>query len=368
MRVLIFFLIVLFANAIGAQIAVNKQIFIQHYEGAIADKYPISMRLVNWGNGSLVGEYSYKKVGKSITLYGDFKENNVFEMSEYAGDQMTGKFSGQFANKSLIKGTWSSPDGKKSLSFEVKATTTTDDASGWAGVWHLNDVWDGGTLIIGDVTKDSLDFAVSVVRTAHIGEIWGTAARSEDKAIFKRVEFTYEGETDSEPCYITFELKGDHIQVEQVSSGMACGFGMRAYAGGRFDNKVIEMKPALSFGSGDGNVFPNQSLHDGFKHLVGGNMYELFAFNMQGYEHLEQAPEDGFEATVVQGGVYGMYMSNEAIIMYTKTGKYWAMTIDFEGKQPVLRYFTNAAEYQLKFPQSISNWADRFPDYPVRYE
>lgn len=351
-----------------AQNAVNEKAFIQHFEGAISGKYPIAMRLVNWANGSLVGDYKYKKIGKNISFYGEFTDINTFELSEYADNEMTGKFRGRFINENTISGTWMNPAGTKSLPFEVKAIHSTANAGGWAGSWHLNDVWDGGTLLIGSVTKDSLEFALSVVRSAHMGEIWGTAARSGNNAVFKKVEFALADEINPEPCYLIFELKGDYVQVQQESSTMSCGFGMRAYASGQFENKIREIKPMLSFGVGDDKIFPSQTVHEGFKNLVGEQAYELFAFNMQGYDRLEQSPEDGFSATAVQGAVYGLFLSNEAIIMYDNTSKYWAATIDFENNDPIVRYYTNDRTYKTKLPATIGQWRARFPDYPVRYE
>lgn len=367
-KLLLFLVFLAFFQICFGQDIVNEKAFIQYYEGAIAGKYPISMRLVNWANGSLVGDYQYKKVGKNITLYGEFTDKNIFELSEYAGDEMTGKFRGQFVSEIAIKGTWSNPQGTKSLLFELKAVKKAENTSGWAGSWHLNDVWDGGTLLIGSVTKDSLEFAISVVRSAHMGEIWGTAARSGNKAVFKKVEFALENEVKPEPCHLIFELKGDHILVDQESSAMACGFGMRAYANGKYENKVREVKPTLSFGPETNRVFPNQALHDGFKKLVGSEIYELFAFNMQGYDRVEQSPQDGFSATAVQGAVYGLYMNNEAIIMFDKSGKYWAAAIDFENNDPIVRYYTNSEKHKTQLPATIDQWRERFPQYPVRFE
>ncbi|MBK7870344.1 MAG: hypothetical protein IPJ74_06460 [Saprospiraceae bacterium] len=222
-------------------------------------------------------------MGKKINIYGEFVNDNQFTIKEYAGDDFTGSFTGAFADANHIKGTWSDPKNVKNLSFEVKSDAITPDKSGWTGAWHLNDTWDGGTLLIGGVTKDSLKFALSVVRSAHIGEIWGTAKRIGNQAVFKQVEFPMEGEENPEACHLIFEFKGDYIQIEQQSSGLACGFGMRAYASGRFDNKVIEIKPTLSFGEGEDKIFPNQAIHNGFQRLVGTKYYDVFAYNMQGF-------------------------------------------------------------------------------------
>lgn len=347
---------------------VKQQLFIKTYTGSLAGKYPIEMRLVNWGYGGLVGDYFYQKVGEKITLYGDFEDEQSFTLTEYADGENTGTFRGRFSDENTIKGTWSNPQGTRTFDFSLTAKPGTTDDSNWAGVWHLNEIWDGGTLLIGNVTKESLEFAISVTRSTHMGEMWGTASRDGDQAIFKSLEFDYEG-SDSEPCHLTFELRGDHILVDQLSSTMACGFGVRAYAGGRFDNRIIEKKPTLSVGDDDYDVFPAQKLHDDFKKLVGAHYYEIFAYNMQATQPEEPKPLDGARVRTVTGMVIGLFGSNEAIIMYDEHGKIWAATLDQdEAERFVIRYFTNDSKYQLKFPPQVAEWIDRYPDYPVRYE
>ncbi|HMO38948.1 MAG TPA: hypothetical protein PKC76_12415 [Saprospiraceae bacterium] len=369
---LIIIILLAFSDLLQAQQSVQEQSFIRQYEGSIDGKYAISMHLVNWENGIIMGDYYYKKVGKKITLYGEFTDIDVFVMNEYADEGMSGEFSGMFTNPFTIKGTWTSADGKRNLPFTLQAPAETPENTGWDGQWHFNDVWDGGSLLIGSVTKDSLSFALSVVRSAHIGEIWGTAARRGNEAVFRQVEFAWDGEENPEPCYLIFNLQDDYIQVEQQSSSMACGFGMRAYATGRFDNRIITIKPTLSYGPDDADIFTTQQQHDIFRQAVGDEIYELFAYNMQSPFRPEQSSLDGFQATVVQGAVQGMFSVNEAIIMYDKTGKFWAATIDNEGddyeSSLVIRYYTNNTKHALKWPQTIGNWIDNFPDYPVRHK
>ena len=61
-------------------------------------------------------------------------------------------------------------------------------------------------------------------------------------------------------------------------------------------------------------------------------------------------------------------MSNEAIIMFDKSGKYWSATIDFENNDPIIRYYTNSEKHRAKLPVTIDQWRERFPEYPVRFE
>ncbi len=342
--------------------------FIQTYEGFINGKLPIVINLTNWGNNSLSGSYFYKKVGTKIELFGEFSSATAFEIKEYVEGAHTGTFKGAFDGITKMKGYWINPKNNKQYPFEATVKTSNSDVSGWAGAWYLNDVWDGGTLIIGNVRKDSFSFALSVFRGGHMGEIEGLAHRKGNKASFKNMEFNF-GAEEKEACALIFELKGNHIQIEQVSSGMACGFGMRAYASGRFDDHEIEMKATLSFGDKEAHVFETQQQHDGFKKLLSEDMYELFAFNMQGFERRDQEAADGFRANVVVGAAIGMYMTNEAIIMYDNAGKYWAATLDFDkDNNGLVRYFTNDNLSKNKLPATIEAWRERFQDYALRVE
>lgn len=348
---------------LSAQNTVKNQPFMQDYEGTMNGKIPIQMHLVNWGDGMIGGDYLYKKVGKKIDIYGDFTTSDAFTLKEYTNDKQTGTFAGKFTTANKITGTWSNPEGTKKLPFEVTAMKRAADNSGWSGVWYLNDVWDGGTLLVGNVRKDSVGFALNVYRSGHLGEIEGTAARQGNQAKFVATVV----ETDEkEKCQITFNLKGNQVEIEQVSSGWACGFGMRAHASGTFENKKIEKKASLKYGTEE--VFATKVQHDGFKTLVGQKIYELFAYNMQGFENQEQELGDGFKATVVVGAVAGLYMSNEAIILYDAKGKYWAATIDFDkDNNNLIRYFTNEEKWKKKLPSTIDKWRERFVDYKIIY-
>lgn len=345
---------------VTAQNAIKEQAFLKDYEGTINGKLPVKMHLVNWGGGNLSGNYLYKKVGKKIDIYGEFTSDNAFNIKEYVGDKHTGTFEGAFEGRDKIKGTWSDPKGIKKFPFEVNLIKSVADNSGWAGNWYLNDIWDSGTLLIGNVRKDSLDFAISVFRAGHIGEVEGTAARKGNQSSFSQ---RINDIDDAGKCAINFTLKGSAIEIEQVSSGWDCGFGMRAHASGKFDNKKIELKPKISYGADQ--IFANKAQHDGFLALVGQKMYELFAFNMQGFEKQTQEAGDGFKATVVVGAASGLFMTNEAIILYDGRGKYWAATLDFVGDQGLVRYFSNDATFKKKLPPTIEHWRERFPEYEV---
>lgn len=99
--------------------------FTRSYEGSIGGKYGILMTLTKTGN-TLTGTYSYKTVGVSIKLSGTTKADGSFTLNGYdekgnACDLFKGKIEGP-----SVTGTWSKPDGSKSLDFSVSESSNTE--------------------------------------------------------------------------------------------------------------------------------------------------------------------------------------------------------------------------------------------------
>ncbi|MBK8564942.1 MAG: hypothetical protein IPN76_16800 [Saprospiraceae bacterium] len=209
------------------------------------------------------------------------------------------------------------------------------------------------------MTADAFDFALSVVRGSHIGTLEGKAQRTGDKAIFKQK--TYE----EKPCELHFTNMGDHVLIDQVSDNLACGFGARAHAAGRFEKKKLIRKALLTVGSDAQDVFTNQALHDEFRRLVGDSMYETFAFNMQ----IRERATNKLGQTVITGAVPGLFTTNEAIIIFDQQGKIWATTLDFkEGSEaPHLHNFTNDAASKERLHPDVEAWRERFKSYKVEF-
>lgn len=331
--------------------------FIKKYQGTLDGIIPVEMVLVNWGDGYLSGRYWYVGKGKPIELNGELLDGSDFQIVEYVNDKETGVFDGSLNDPSLLVGTWSNPSKTRHLAFELREVPTPDSLSAWAGNWHLNEVWDKGTLLIGNVRPDSFDFALTIVRTSHTGAIDGQAAIRGNKAFFSQKEF------DEKPCVLRFERMDGFIQLEQPSSNFACGFGARAYAGGIYERRNLIKKATLSAGMAEQDVFPNEALHDAFKSLVGDEMYELFAFNMQVVE--KERIAGGL--TVVTGAVPGLFRTNEAVIVYNAGGGIWAATLDTDAttNEMLVRYFTNDPAWAKKMPPSVQNWQEGFKDYRI---
>ena len=334
--------------------------FIKTYKGKVG-KYPIVMKLTNWQDGTLSGSYYYTKVKKPINVHGDFTGNLTFEIEEMVKGEKTGTFIGAFKkNNGIISGVWKAPAGARELPFQVEEIVSPFDMHQWTGDWHLNGVWDHGTLIIGNVGKDSFELALQFFRSGHVGYLEGKARYNGTKAYYSQQDY------DDEACELVLEKKEDSIELEQNSSNMACGFGMRAYAGGTYDSESKEVKATLAYGHEE-DPFTTKKQHDAFLNLVGQDYYDLFAFNMQIHGKVDN--KDPFEAKVVTGSVVGMMASNEAIIMTDRKRYIWAATIDFVGDSPVIRYFTNHPKYKEMPPRSIEEWRGTFPPhYRVIYE
>ncbi|MBI5917219.1 MAG: hypothetical protein HY842_17750 [Bacteroidetes bacterium] len=331
--------------------------FLKKYQGTLDGKLPVEMVLVNWGDGFLSGRYWYTAKNKPIELSGELKPDLSFEITEYSKGKENGKFLGTFFSPDSLTGTWTSANGKRTMPFGLGFSAPTEDELNWAGNWHLNQVWDSGSLLIGNVSKDSFDFALSVVRGGHVGTIEARASRTGAKAVFKKKEF------EDEPCELRFDLQPDHVQVEQPSSNLSCGFGARAYAGGRYERLHLVRNATLLVGTDEDAVFPTAALHDEFRKLVGDEIYKTFAFNMQ----IKERNVNKAGQTVIAGSVPGLFRSNEAIIVYGPGNKIWAATLDYVAgsEEPVLRYFTNDATSAGELNPDIEAWREGFKEYKV---
>lgn len=80
-----------------------------------------SLRLLR-KDKALQGSYFYNKVGSDLALTGSVTDNG-FVLEEQVGGKVTGKFDGTCETPERMKGTWTSADGKRSLSFEFAVPT-----------------------------------------------------------------------------------------------------------------------------------------------------------------------------------------------------------------------------------------------------
>jgi hypothetical protein len=95
------------------------------FSGAINKRYPVRMTLTRQG-ATITGTYVYTKVGKTITLRGEAQTDGtvlLFEVNDRG--ENTGVFRGVFADERRFSGTWSEPDGSRTMPFEVEAGAAT---------------------------------------------------------------------------------------------------------------------------------------------------------------------------------------------------------------------------------------------------
>ena len=97
------------------QLGYEKQISTLNYEGTINGKHFFKMTLTRKGdtlNGTLISTFK-----KNNEVLGHIDQDDSFVLAEYEGGQKVGVLEGKFITGGELKGTWSTPDGKKWFPF-----------------------------------------------------------------------------------------------------------------------------------------------------------------------------------------------------------------------------------------------------------
>lgn len=96
--------------------------FNKTFAGFINNKYGIRMSLRRVGH-SLSGTYFYTRHNINISLNGTIDDNQNVELSGYdEAGTMIDVFKGQLISSNSLEGTWSKPDGSRSLPFQLRLT------------------------------------------------------------------------------------------------------------------------------------------------------------------------------------------------------------------------------------------------------
>lgn len=95
----------------------EKKSFIKVYEGLIADKYPITMKLASNEN-KLNGNYFYNKSGIYISIDGKIVNDSIFIKGFDKLNNLIDVFEGNIKN-GKISGTWSKPNGQNQTTFSL---------------------------------------------------------------------------------------------------------------------------------------------------------------------------------------------------------------------------------------------------------
>jgi hypothetical protein len=226
------------------------------------------------------------------------------------------------------------------------------DAQLWWGRWGFRfhgAYW--GDLFVREVSPDGFLFDISVGHGAHMGALTGTARIVSKDLAYARIP---NGNSEG-PGELVFRRGRDGgRRVIEVVEAISCmnWHGMRATFTGSFENR-----PEPWFQAGVMSELDLSRLYA----LVGAHLDHM---RDRAGDIALNDDLDGLGATVVSGGVAGMYTDMESIVMQGSRGGLWCAYIDGD----VVRYFTNSAEWYQKLPKTIEQWRSRFASKPVVFE
>jgi hypothetical protein len=222
---------------------------------------------------------------------------------------------------------------------------------GWEGEWKRTDLHYGGILNISDLDVASFYFEMQVSNGANTGELSGYAKVAGKKAVFLETEWGTQ-------CKLEFTLNTDSVTVEQSDECSTVG-GLGTFFNGEYVNSDLSdetPKPTLA---SQGIV---NAAHDEKIQQLLGNDYDYLVESMQ--LTYEDEDLDGLGATVITGGVRGLYTIMEGAIMYDPNGYYYVAMIS---EDLTVKFYTNNPNYKNKLPKTIDTWREDFNDYPVEY-
>jgi hypothetical protein len=191
--------------------------------GTIGKSLGISMNLT-FEKDRVSGSYAYVKYEKKISLRGTCESGSLaLEESDAAG-KPAGSFRGNFTKPQIVEGTWSTPDGKKTLPFQLQALLPTDHVTGHYEMGNYLDkktstgaeldilLLDNGRLRI---QGDALWLNPAKNGSVHTGDVNGTAKLEGDKAYY------IESSDDPDSCRFTIWFSNRTITV--TDDNMKCG-------------------------------------------------------------------------------------------------------------------------------------------------
>lgn len=222
----------------------------------------------------------------------------------------------------------------------------------WNGTWNYQTRGDSGSILIKSVSNKEFNFALMVSHGANTGEINGIAKIKGKMAYFKSE--TNKQLATTPVCELLFINNGRLIQVQQNEGCYSFG-GIGVVFGGEY-SKGISAKKQRENAELKQPLLPDAKLNESFKRLVGADYKKIFETFQVTYEN-EEKDLDGFGASILTGGVSGLFTIMEGIIIYDKTGKMWAAILNPE--QETVNYYTNDSNYLGKLPQTIQTWKDK---------
>ena len=199
--------------------------------GTIGKNLSISMNLT-FQKDRLTGSYAYVKYEEKIPLSGTCSDKTLMLQESHPSGKPTGSFRGNFTKPQIVEGTWSTPDGKKTLPFLLRVLLPTDRVSGRyeTGNYLDNKTSTGAELdilLLGDgqlrIQGEALWVNPAKTGSVHTGDVDGTAKFEGDKAYY------IESSDDPDSCRFTISFTNRTITV--TDDNMKCGGMNVTFAG-----------------------------------------------------------------------------------------------------------------------------------------
>lgn len=226
----------------------------------------------------------------------------------------------------------------------------------WNGVWNVPSRFTPSTLTISPASANSFKFKIEATNGANMGEISGIAKITGNRAFFDD-RVSNKSASEKYGCTLTFRHKGTFIDVDMSDECFSY-----AGSGVYFANKYYKGKQKAS--ENDFvylEVFPDMSLDNKFKALVGGD-YERF---LNAFHQIVPGDDlDDLDATVFSACVRGICPFTAGIIMYDKKGNIWAAVLDDSAPEKIFaNYYTNSPDWKDKLPETIDKWVTEKRDF-----
>ncbi len=280
--------------------------------------------------------YSQKELKVALNLLDEFPESEVFIIPVYLNKcEPTHERLREIHRIDLFT-SWDS--GVEKIIKVLKSTTS--EGIIWEGEWKrlYSGQFEPANVSISHVTDDGFTFEIIATNGANTGEISGIALTIENEATFKE-----------EDCILTFEIENEILRINASGCMYYGGIGVDFSGIYKNESRFQTITHSLT----RSGIFTKKSQEEQFVELVGRD-YELFISSM----HLifEGDDLDNFKANVFYGAIRGLFTISEAIIMYTKTGDFWAAAIDGNS----VKYYTTNNFYSHIIPKSINKWREKF--------
>ncbi len=214
-------------NTISTKIYVLQD-FTKSYEGAINEKYKISM-VLSKNKEILKGSYTYKSKGTPIKILGTIDDIGNFIMNEFnEKGSITGVLEGQISENNIV-GHWSKPDGSKKMPFTIYETIVSETNfeknkdvkseyySNWSGIYF--DKFGRTLKIEGPESDGAVKFELTPKNNLNCQEdVWKGTAYLTESSVANYTE-------DVTECHFNFNFINGQIEVSEnnCSHGAYCG-------------------------------------------------------------------------------------------------------------------------------------------------